>query len=63
MGVRGRSRNLNSNTDARELTGVAIAPDLGERYLDTVYETDWVGEYYGQNVLGSDLRSAHIRAA
>ena len=26
--------------DARELTAVAIAPDLGERYLDTIYQTN-----------------------
>jgi cysteine synthase A len=25
----------------RELTAVAIAPDLGERYLDTVYREGW----------------------
>ncbi|GAB3896686.1 hypothetical protein GCM10029964_078380 [Kibdelosporangium lantanae] len=28
-------------------TCVAIAPDLGERYLDTIYRTDWVQETYG----------------
>ena len=27
--------------DEPELTAVAIAPDLGERYLDTVYQPDW----------------------
>ncbi|KZX22308.1 2,3-diaminopropionate biosynthesis protein SbnA [Rathayibacter tanaceti] len=26
---------------------VAVAPDLGERYLDTVYDDDWVAEHYG----------------
>jgi len=31
----------------RELTAVAIAPDLGERYLDTIYETNWVQTAYG----------------
>jgi N-(2-amino-2-carboxyethyl)-L-glutamate synthase len=30
----------------RELTSVAIAPDLGERYLDTIYQPDWVQECY-----------------
>jgi 2,3-diaminopropionate biosynthesis protein SbnA len=39
--------------DARELTTVAIAPDLGERYLDTVYQPSWVEELYGERVLGS----------
>jgi N-(2-amino-2-carboxyethyl)-L-glutamate synthase len=34
--------------DARELTAVAIAPDLGERYLDTVYQADWVQQLYAE---------------
>ena len=33
--------------DAADLTAVAIAPDLGERYLDTVYHTNWVQGLYG----------------
>jgi N-(2-amino-2-carboxyethyl)-L-glutamate synthase len=40
--------------DTRELTAVAIAPDLGERYLDTLYQTDWLQEHYGEDVLSSD---------
>jgi cysteine synthase A len=28
--------------DRRELTAVGIAPDLGERYLDTIYQTNWL---------------------
>ncbi|MEV5508703.1 2,3-diaminopropionate biosynthesis protein SbnA [Streptomyces orinoci] len=40
--------------DARDLTSVAIAPDLGERYLDTVYQTNWVQDLYGEDVLGTD---------
>lgn len=31
----------------REVTAVAISPDLGERYLDTVYDTGWVRDIYG----------------
>ncbi len=34
-----------------ELTAVGIAPDLGERYLDTVYQTNWVADLYGEHVL------------
>lgn len=30
---------------------VAIAPDLGERYLDTVYDDGWVAEHYGADLL------------
>ena len=37
--------------DARDLTAVAIAPDLGERYLDTVYQTHWVEELFGADLL------------
>ncbi|MGV9295052.1 2,3-diaminopropionate biosynthesis protein SbnA [Amycolatopsis sp. NPDC003676] len=32
---------LARNAHARDLTAVAIAPDLGERYLDTVYARNW----------------------
>jgi len=38
----------------RALTAVAIAPDLGERYLDTIYDTDWLRDHYGEDVLRSD---------
>ena len=34
-----------------ELTAVALAPDLGERYLDTVYQANWVQDLYGYDVL------------
>ena len=35
------------------LTAVAIAPDLGERYLDTVYQTNWLQDLYGKDLLTS----------
>jgi cysteine synthase A len=38
-----------------DLTVVALAPDLGERYLDTVYQTNWVTDLYGEDVLVSDI--------
>ncbi|BCM70061.1 MULTISPECIES: 2,3-diaminopropionate biosynthesis protein SbnA [Streptomyces] len=41
-------------TDRRGGTAVAIAPDLGERYLDTVYQTTWVHRLYGPDALGLD---------
>lgn len=31
------------------LTSVAIAPDLGKRYLDTVYQSTWVRDLYGDD--------------
>ena len=40
--------------DKRELTAVAIAPDLGERYLDTVYQSNWLHDLYGEDVLDSN---------
>jgi cysteine synthase A len=36
------------------VTAVAIAPDLGERYLDTVYQPNWVQGIYGEDVLDSE---------
>jgi N-(2-amino-2-carboxyethyl)-L-glutamate synthase len=39
---------------SHDLTAVAIAPDLGERYLDTVYHPNWVLDLYGEDVLNSD---------
>ena len=41
--------------DGRELTAAAIAPDLGERYLDTIYQTNWLQDLYGHDVLDSDV--------
>ncbi|MFD8277400.1 2,3-diaminopropionate biosynthesis protein SbnA [Streptomyces flaveolus] len=41
----------------RDLTPVAIAPDLGERYLDTVYQTNWVQALYGDDALTSQTPS------
>ncbi|MEU6665325.1 2,3-diaminopropionate biosynthesis protein SbnA [Streptomyces sp. NPDC046727] len=37
----------------RDLTAVAIAPDLGERYLDTIYQTNWFQDLYGDDLLDS----------
>lgn len=45
------------------MTAVAIAPDLGERYLETVYQTDWVRDLYGEDVLQSQTVSAAAPAA
>ncbi len=46
-----------------ELTCVALAPDLGERYLDTIYQTNWVEDLYGPGVLDTGGRSADPVAA
>jgi N-(2-amino-2-carboxyethyl)-L-glutamate synthase len=52
--------------DAHDVAAVAIAPDLGERYLDTVYQTNWVEDLYGPDVLapdGEDVQPAARLAA
>jgi cysteine synthase A len=48
---------------SQDLTAVAIAPDLGERYLDTVYHSNWVLDLYGEDVLSSDELSTASPAA
>jgi len=45
------------------LTAVAIAPDLGERYLDTIYQTNWVHDLYGEDVISSDELTVPARSA
>jgi N-(2-amino-2-carboxyethyl)-L-glutamate synthase len=42
-----------SRHDEPGLTAVALAPDMGERYLDTIYQTTWVEDLYGEDVLGA----------
>jgi 2,3-diaminopropionate biosynthesis protein SbnA len=49
--------------DTDNLTAVTIAPDLGERYLDTIYQTNWVADLYGEDVLSSNELTAESRAA
>jgi N-(2-amino-2-carboxyethyl)-L-glutamate synthase len=52
-----------SQHDACELTAVAIAPDLGERYLDTIYQANWLQDIYGEDVLKSDKLTVGSRSA
>ncbi|MER7396428.1 2,3-diaminopropionate biosynthesis protein SbnA [Streptomyces sp. NPDC000151] len=47
----------------RDLTAVAIAPDLGERYLDTIYQSNWLQDLYGEEILDSDELTAGSRSA
>lgn len=35
-------------------TVLAISPDLGDRYLDTVYSDEWVTRYFGADLLKSE---------
>ncbi|MEU3029792.1 2,3-diaminopropionate biosynthesis protein SbnA [Streptomyces incarnatus] len=43
-----------ARNDASGLSAVAIAPDMGERYLDTVYQTNWLQDLYGDHVLAAE---------
>ncbi|ANP51469.1 cysteine synthase A [Streptomyces griseochromogenes] len=45
----------------RGTTAVAIAPDLGERYLDTIYQTNWLQDLYGDHILDSEQVSTTSR--
>lgn len=53
---------LAAREDGQEMTAVAIGPDLGERYLDTVYRPTWAEHVYGidpaesDEVCGADLQ-------
>ncbi|MFC0432494.1 2,3-diaminopropionate biosynthesis protein SbnA [Kutzneria buriramensis] len=48
--VAGAAKWLADN-DSGGITAVAVAPDLGERYLDTVYEDQWVAQAFGAQAL------------
>ncbi|MFE9452185.1 2,3-diaminopropionate biosynthesis protein SbnA [Streptomyces sp. NPDC006739] len=45
----------------RDMTAVAIAPDLGERYLDTVYQTNWLQDLYGDHIFDPEQVSTPSR--
>lgn len=49
--IAGARRWLAHHPPRGQVTAVAIAPDFGERYLDTLYHTNWVREFYGPDVL------------
>jgi len=46
-----------------DMTAVAIAPDLGERYLDTVYHDSWVEDIFGREVLDASGTAVPHQAA
>lgn len=49
--IAGALRWLEAHPEWRDATAVAIAPDLGERYLDSIYQESWVWENYGAGSL------------
>lgn len=42
---------------------VALSPDWGERYLDTLYDDQWVEQRFGREVLGMTLADLTVEAA
>ena len=54
--VSGATTWLNDNDPNHELVSVCLAPDMGERYLDTIYNTHWVNDVYGD--IKTDLVAA-----
>lgn len=54
--VQGAVRWLAENRPDPSCTAVAIAPDLGERYLDSIYEPGWVETNYGSDTLAPSSR-------
>jgi len=47
--------------DERELTAASIAPDFGERYLDTIYRANWLQGLYGDHVLDSEVTAGQTQ--
>jgi N-(2-amino-2-carboxyethyl)-L-glutamate synthase len=46
---------------AGDLTAVAISADLGERYLDTIYQRKWLEDLYGSDLPGPDELTGGLR--
>ncbi|PAZ12885.1 2,3-diaminopropionate biosynthesis protein SbnA [Streptomyces sp. SA15] len=42
---------LNRHDAGRSLQSICISPDMGERYLETVYNDDWVVDHFGPQAL------------
>jgi N-(2-amino-2-carboxyethyl)-L-glutamate synthase len=47
--------------NADDMVAVALAPDLGERYLDTIYQANWLADIYGDDVLRQDVLTSGRR--
>ncbi|MCX5385376.1 2,3-diaminopropionate biosynthesis protein SbnA [Streptomyces sp. NBC_00083] len=50
---------LAEHRGGRPCTAVAVSPDLGERYLDSIYQSNWVSELYGAHALDFSSVQAH----
>lgn len=54
---------MQENCADRSTTAVTIAPDLGERYLDTLYDDNWVRDTFGDTALAGGEEQNEGRAA
>jgi 2,3-diaminopropionate biosynthesis protein SbnA len=54
--VDGANRWLELNDTERALSAVCISPDMGDRYLDTVYDDAWVRRHFGPDSLAPASR-------
>ncbi|GHO90537.1 2,3-diaminopropionate biosynthesis protein SbnA [Reticulibacter mediterranei] len=52
--VSGAINWLAEHDEQKELTAVTISPDLGERYLNTIYQPAWLEHVYGKNMFNCD---------
>ncbi|MET7356313.1 2,3-diaminopropionate biosynthesis protein SbnA [Streptomyces mirabilis] len=58
--VSGATRWLGEKYPGEDPVAVAISPDLGERYLTSIYDESWLREHFGQTDLLTDFHwSAH----
>ncbi|MFI2238009.1 2,3-diaminopropionate biosynthesis protein SbnA [Streptomyces chrestomyceticus] len=53
--ISGALRWLDEHAPAEDVTAVAIAPDMGDRYLDSVYHRGWVEEMFGSAALADEF--------
>ncbi|MFF8914048.1 hypothetical protein ACF08M_12150 [Streptomyces sp. NPDC015032] len=60
--VSGALRWLAAREDASALTTVALAPDQGERYLDSVYDPSWVERHFGSPMSWDEAADRDLRS-
>ncbi|MFI9359973.1 2,3-diaminopropionate biosynthesis protein SbnA [Kitasatospora sp. NPDC053057] len=49
--VSGAAAWLAEHRGGKDVVAVAVSPDLGDRYLDTIYQSAWVRDIYGADAL------------
>ncbi|HET9257994.1 MAG TPA: 2,3-diaminopropionate biosynthesis protein SbnA [Pseudonocardiaceae bacterium] len=61
--IHGATTWLTHHQHTSGLTAVVLAPDLGERYLDTIYQTNWIHDLYGDDLLEPNELTTMAHAA